>query len=195
MAAGPDDITRLLLAHREGDAEALRSLMPLIYTDLRRLARRQLYDRRSGNTLDTTSLVHEAYLKLVDQSRASWQDRGHFFAVAALAMRQIIVDYARRAQAKKRGGKEPLRSLEGVQIAVEAQADTLVELDEALRRLASLGERLTRVVECRFFAGLTEEETAQALGVSVRTVARDWKRARAWLRHEMRSPSGREDGE
>ncbi len=99
MTAGPDDITRLLLAHREGDAEALRSLVPLIYTDLRRLARRQLYDRRSGNTLDTTSLVHEAYLKLVDQSRASWQDRGHFFAVAGLAMRQIIVDYARRAQA------------------------------------------------------------------------------------------------
>ena len=195
MAASPDDITRLLLAHREGNAEALRTLVPLIYADLQRLARRQLHHRRSGNPLDTTSLVHEAYLKLVDQSRASWQDRGHFFAVAALAMRQIIVDYARRAQAKKRGGNEPLRSLEGVQIAVEAQADTLVELDEALGRLASLGERLTRVVECRFFAGLTEEETAQALGVSVRTVARDWKRARAWLRHEMGSSSGRDDGE
>jgi len=190
MTAGPDEITRLLLAHREGDAEALRSLVPLIYTDLQRLARRQLHYGQHGNTLDTTSLVHEAYLKLVDQSRASWQDRGHFFAVAALAMRQIIVDYARRAQAKKRGGNEPLRSLEGVQIAVEAQADTLVELDEALGRLASLGARLTQVVECRFFAGLTEEETAQALGVSVRTVARDWKRARAWLRHEMGSPLG-----
>ena len=181
-----DEITQLLVAHRNGDGEALRKLVPLVYTDLQRMARHQLDGRRSAQTLDTTGLVHEAYLKLVDQTQASYRDRKHFFRVASLAMRQVIVDYARHCQAAKRGGNRPLGSLDDVQIAVEDQAQMLVEMDQVLERLGELDPRLIQVVECRFFAGLTAEETAQALDVSTRTVERDWKRARAWLRHEMK---------
>jgi RNA polymerase sigma factor (TIGR02999 family) len=180
-----DDITRLLAAHRAGDEAALAQLVPLVYGDLHRLARRQLGGRGSGRTLDTTALVHEAFLRLVGGGQAAWKDRGHFFAVAALAMRQVIIDYARRCQAQKRAGDRPLHSLEGSRIAVEAQAEALLEIDKALERLRRIDERLIRVVECRFFAGLTAEETAEALGVSTRTVERDWKRARAWLRHDL----------
>lgn len=183
--AAPSEITRLLAAHREGDREALRQLVPLVYGDLRRLARRQLAGKRSGHTLQTTGLVHEAYLKLADAERAAWNDRGHFFAVASLAMRQIIVDHARHHRAKKRGGSQPLQSLEDVEIALDEQAGSIVDLDAALAGLADLDERLPRLVECRFFAGLTAEETALALGVSKKTVDRDWKRARAWLRRAL----------
>ena len=189
MPASSEDITRLLVAHREGDREALGRLLPLVYADLRRLARRQLVGRRSGHTLNTTGLVHEAYLKLVDARRTAWDDRGHFFAVAAMAMRQIIVDHARSYSALKRGGSQPIRSLEGIEIAVQEQADAIVELDQALGRLGELDERLPRVVECRYFAGFTSEETAEALGVSKKTVDRDWKRARAWLRQAL-APDG-----
>jgi RNA polymerase sigma factor (TIGR02999 family) len=180
---GRGDITRLLAAHRDGDARALEQLVPLVYRDLQQLARRQL---KGSNlpTLDTTSLVHEAYLKLAGGSSA-WEHRGHFFAVASMAMRQIVVDYARHSHAQKRGGAQPIERLDAEQIAVEAQAEALIELDEALRRLSALDERLPRVVECRFFTGLTAEETAEALGVSLRTVDRDWQRARAWLRQEL----------
>src|SRR5688572_22197135 len=131
----PDEITRLLAAHREGDREAFGRLVPIVYGDLRQLARRQLAGRRSGHTLHTTGLVHEAYLKLADVERAAWQDRGHFFAVASLAMRQIIVDHARHHQAKKRGGSQPILSLDGVDIALDEQADSIVDLDEALAGL------------------------------------------------------------
>lgn len=158
-------------------------MMPLVYDDLRRIARNRLAGHRRGQ-LDTTGLVHEAYLRLVDQTEAPWESRAHFFAVAARAMRQIVVDFARRRRASKRGGSKIRVSLEETEIAVGEEAERLVLLDEALDRLAEVGVRMTRVVECRFFAGLTEEETAQALDVSLRTVQRDWKKARAWLKRE-----------
>jgi RNA polymerase sigma factor (TIGR02999 family) len=192
VASSPEKITRLLAAHREGDREAFGRLVPLVYGDLRLLARRQLAGRRSGHTLQTTGLVHEAYLKLADAERVAWKDRGHFFAVASLAMRQIIVDHARHHRAQKRGGSQPIRSLEEVEIALDEQADSIVELDQALAGLGALDERLPRLVECRFFAGLTAEETALALGVSKKTVDRDWKRARAWLRQAL-APDRRDD--
>ena len=176
----------MLLAHGAGDEDAFAQLLPMVYQDLRRIAHRQLRRGRPGQTLNTTGLVHEAYLKMVDQSRVSWQDRGHFFAISARAMRQIIVDYARQRLAAKRGGGQPHDPLDENQIAIEEQADWLLAIDEALSRLAKMDARLTKVVECRFFAGLTEEETAEALEVSVRTVQRDWMRARGWLREEMR---------
>ena len=168
-----------------GVVEALDRLVSLIYTDLQRLARRQLRGQPSGRTLNTTSLVHEAYLKLVNQSKASFQDRAHFFRVAARAMRQIVVDYARHRSAQKRGGDQPVIPLDQLQIGVREQAEVMVQVDEALGRLADLDGRLVQMVECRFFAGLTREETAEAFGISTRTVERDWKRARAWLRLEM----------
>jgi serine/threonine-protein kinase len=165
-------------------AHALEQLVPLVYRDLQQLARRQLRGTHLP-TLNTTSLVHEAYLKLAGADAPGWEHRGHFFAVASMAMRQIVVDYARHSHAQKRGGAAPIERLDAEQIAVEAQAEALIELDEALRRLNALDERLPRIVECRFFTGLTAEETAEALGVSLRTVERDWKRARAWLREEL----------
>jgi len=179
------DITRLLAAHREGDERALEQILPLVYRDLQQLARRQLKGGKIGQTLNTTSLVHEAYLKLAGAGAPRWEHRGHFFAVASMAMRQIVVDYARHSHAQKRGGDRSIERLDAEQIAVEAQAAALIELDEALGRLKALDERLPRIVECRFFTGLTAEETADALGVSLRTVERDWKRARAWLRREL----------
>ena len=183
----PADITQLLLAHGAGDAAALQRLVPLIYDDLRRIARIHLRGRRPGDTLDTTGLVHEAYERLVDQTRASWRDRGHFFAVSAIAMRQIVVDHARRRMRLKRGGDHKVVSLDEVQEPAVMEAALVLEVDRALEKLAALDPRLARVVECRFFAGLTEEETAAALGVSVRTAQREWFKARAWLRQELRS--------
>jgi RNA polymerase sigma factor (TIGR02999 family) len=188
-----EEITRLLVAHRDGDGTALDRLLPLVYRDLQQLARRQLKGGRPGATLDTTSLVHEAYLKLAGSDGASWEHRGHFFAVTSMAMRQIVVDYARHSRARKRGGDRPIDRLDDVEIAIDAQAEALVELDEALDRLAAFDARLPRVVECRFFTGLTAEETAEALGVSLRTVERDWTRARAWLRHQL-GPAGSSEG-
>ena len=182
---GRGDITRLLEAHRDGDERALERILPLVYRDLQQIARRQLKGNRVGHTLNTTSLVHEAYLKLAGTETPAWEHRGHFFAVASMAMRQIVVDYARHHAAQKRGGDRPIERLDADEIAVEEQADALIELDEALGRLKSLDERLPRIVECRFFTGLTAEETAAALGVSLRTVERDWQRARAWLRVEL----------
>lgn len=178
-------ITQALLACREGDDDAFRQLMNLAYHDLRRIAHRQLERGRPGLTLNTTGLIHEAYLKLVDHAQVDWQDRSHFFAVCARAMRHIIVDYAKRKNAQKRGGNAPHVDLEEVRLATAQEAEMLVALDEALDRLASLDERLIRVVECRFYAGFSEQETAEALAVSLRTVQRDWMRARAWLREEM----------
>ena len=183
----PADITELLHAHGGGDAAALDRLVPLVYDDLRRIARGQLRRRRPGDTLDTTGLVHEAYLRLVDQSRASWRDRGHFFAVSAIAMRQIVVDHARRRMRVKRGGDRVTVPLDDVQEPASREAAQILELDEALERLAKIDARLAQVVECRYFAGLTEEETAAALAVSVRTAQREWFKARAWLRQELGS--------
>ena len=180
-----DEITEFLIAHRDGDTDAFEQLVPLVYDDLRGIAHQQLSRMRPGQTLNTTALVHEAYLKLVDQTRAEINDRAHFFALAARAMRQIVIDYSRhRAAAKRGGGVRPV-SLDTMEIAVVEQAEELLAIDEALNRLSRLNERLTRVFECRFFAGLTEKETAEALTLSLRTVQRDWMKGKAWMRHEL----------
>ncbi len=179
------EITNLLVAHREGDRDAFEQLVPLVYDDLRRIARRQLARHRVRGTLNTTALVHEAYLKMVDQSRVEVNDRNHFFAIAARAMRQIIIDYARKRTAQKRGGGLTPISLDKVQVAVADQAEMLLAIDGALAKLSSLNERLTRVFECRYFAGLTDQETADALSMSLRTVQRDWMKGKAWLRREL----------
>ncbi len=160
-------------------------LVPLIYTELREIAHRQLAMRGGGGTLQTTGLVHEAYLKLADQSRAAGADRAHFLALAAVAMRHVLVDRARARVALKRGGVQQRVTLDEQQVAVDDQPDALLQLHEAMNRLAELQPRLARVVECRFFGGLTEEEIAEALGITVRTVQRDWAKARMLLRHEM----------
>ncbi len=178
-------MTGLLLAARDGDHDALRQVFPAVYHDLRRMARRKLRSERPGHTLSTTGLVHEAYLKITRLDRVQWQGRAHFLAMAAQAMRNILVDYALRRKAAKRGGNvegEPLRvSLEGS----EAPAADVLALHDALTRLESLDARQARVVECRFFAGLNVEETAEALGVSPASVKRDWAVARAWLNREL----------
>jgi RNA polymerase sigma factor (TIGR02999 family) len=179
------EITELLIAYRDGDREAFERLIPLVYEDLRRIARRQLAQGRPGRTLDTTALVHETYISLAQGSGLEINDRGHFFAIAARAMRQVIIDYARQRAALKRGGGRPPISLDLVQIPVDAQADVVLAIDDALRRLTDLNERLTRVFECRFFAGLSEQETAEALDLSLRTVQRDWMKSKAWLRREL----------
>ena len=179
------EVTRLLQAYREGDREAYDRLFPIVYEDLRRIARAHLRRQRSGHTLGTTGIVHEAYLKLVEPASAGFQDRNHFLAVAARAMRQVIISYARRHAAGKRGGGERALPLEERDIPVQSQAEAILDVDRALARLEEFEPRLARVVECRFFAGLDEEETAAALGISTRTVQRDWMRARAWLREEL----------
>ena len=187
---GPEPITEALLALREGLPGAMDRLIPLVYEQLRRIAHRQLGSEATGHTLSTTGLVHEAYLKLVDQTRAQWQDRAQFFAIAATVMRRVLVEYARRANAARRGGgangqKYTRISLDDVQIPVAERAAVLLDLDEALQRLALLDARLAQIVECRFFAGLTESETATALSLSQRTVAREWVMAKGWLFQEL----------
>lgn len=185
VESGQRDITGLLVAWRAGDEAAFDRLFPLVYDELRSIAHRQLGRERSDHTLGTTALVHEAYLKLVDQTRARLTDRAHFYAVAARAMRRILVDYARRHRALKRGGPAGQISLDDSGLPADQRADTLVALDEALTRLADVDPRVSQVVECRFFGGLTEEETAEALAVTARTVRRDWVKAKGWLRREL----------
>jgi len=179
------DVTQLLLAWRGGDAGAFERLVPMVYQDLRRLARNQLRRDHAGWTLQTTGLVHEAWLRLVDADQVDWQDRGHFLGVAARAMRQVVIEYARRRSAEKRGGGVRAATLDERVIPIDDHAEWLLDLNEALERLAAHRERLARVVECRFFAGLSNEETAEALGSSVRTVKRDWTFARSWLQREL----------
>ena len=189
------EITEALAVLRRGAPDAMEHLLPLVYGDLRRIAHRQLAAEPAGHTLSTTALVHEAYLRLADQTRAGWVNRAQFFALAARTMRRILVDYARRNWAQRRGG--PGRravALEDAEdagaLAVADRADELLALDEALERLAALDERLARVVEYRFFGGLTESEAAEALGVSTRTVAREWLLAKGWLFQELRDDAG-----
>ncbi len=174
-------VTDLLQAWRRGDARALDQLMPLVYDALRLLAQRHLDREGQANTLTPTGLVHEAYLRLIDRTRVEVTDRGQFFAIASQAMRRILVDRARRRLAEKRGGSARPISLDEQLYIEEAGADSIVALDEALDRLGQVSPRLARVVECRFFAGLTEAETGEALGVTERTVRRDWHKARGWL--------------
>jgi RNA polymerase sigma factor (TIGR02999 family) len=189
MAAAPPDhdVTDLLLAWRQAGGEAPDRLFSIVYHELRRIAHRQLFGERGDHTLGTTGLVHEAYLRLVDQSRAQWADREHFFAIAARVMRRVLVDYARQRQAEKRGGAMARVDLEDVSIPMDERPQILLALDEAIGRLTMEDERLGRVVECRFFGGLTEEETAAALGVTSRTVRRDWVKGRAWLYQALAS--------
>lgn len=183
--AATDKISRLLRQHAGGDAEALEDLMPLVYEQLRQLARRQIAGNKRHHTLNTTALVHEAYLQLQRSSDVDWQGKGHFYAICSRTMRRIIVDYARRQSAQKRGGGKSDLTLEPHHAPLVNEAETWLALDRALDVLGSFNERLARTVECRFFAGLSEEETAEALSVSRRTVQRDWPRARAWLRKEL----------
>ena len=183
----PDgDITGLLAAFRDGDRGALDRLFPIVYKELRERAHRQLAGRRSGDTLSTTALVHEAYLKLTGSAHQTYEDRIHFFAVASRAMRQILVDYARRHAAAKRGSGDRPLSLDPEAVPGPGRAEELLELDEALARLERLDERLGRVVELRFFGGLSVEEVGDAMGVSPRTVKRDWRKARAFLYQTIR---------
>lgn len=179
--------TDVLTELRSGKRASIDRLVPLVYEELRAIAHRQLAARGRGGTLQTTALVHEAYLKLVDQSRARLQDRAHFLALASLAMRHVLVDRAKARAALKRGGDHQKITLDEEEIGVDDQPEALLELHEALNRLAELQPRLARVVECRFFGGLTEEEIAEALDVTVRTVQRDWAKARMLLRRELES--------
>jgi RNA polymerase sigma-70 factor (ECF subfamily) len=175
------DVTDLLVAWRDGDQEALARLIPLVHDELRRIAHAYLAGERSDHTLRTTALVNEAYLRLVNTSRVQWQDRAQFFAAAAGSMRRILVDYARRYHATKRGGGRGYLPLDEETALVGERADMLIALDEALDRLGAMNARLSRVVECRYFGGLSDEETAEVLGVTSRTVRRDWVKARGWL--------------
>jgi RNA polymerase sigma factor (TIGR02999 family) len=188
----PGEITERLLALREAGAEAWESLVPLVYDELRALAHRHLRQEPHMSLLDTSDLVHEAYFKLVDQTRVDWQDRSHFFAVASMVIRRILVNSAHQRRAVKRGGgfrRLPLD--ESVLPAIsEERAEMLIALDEALTRLGSADERLQRVVECRFFGGLSNDEVAAVLSISARTVKRDWRAARAWLFRELGDLSG-----
>jgi RNA polymerase sigma factor (TIGR02999 family) len=186
--AARHEITDALVALNGGSPDAMDRLMPLVYRELKRIAHRQLGSEAGGHTLSTTAVVHEAYLRLFRQSRVEWVDRGQFFSIAARIMRRVLIDYARRHQAIRRGGDhrsavalEILEHSETPEIAVAERAASLLALDDALEDLHRVDPRLARVVECRFFAGLNEAETAEALGVSQRTVSRDWQMARAWL--------------
>jgi RNA polymerase sigma factor (TIGR02999 family) len=179
--------TDVLTALRTGGGESLDRVIPLVYQELRVMAHRQIASRGRGGTLQTTALVHEAYLKLVDQSRADWRDRAHFLAVASIAMRHVLVDRAKARLALKRGGALQRITFDEQEIGRDDQPDALVQLDEALHRLGEVEPRLVRVVECRFFGGLTEEEIAEALDLTVRTVQRDWAKARMLLRRALES--------
>lgn len=184
MAGDPSsEVTRMLREWSAGDPSAADRLLPLVYDELHRLAAGYLRRERTGHTLQSTALVNEAWMKLADQS-APWENRAHFLGVAAQAMRRILVDHARRKGAAKRGGHEARVTLADV-AAPDGRSVDLVLLDEALERLAALDERQAKMVTMRFFAGLTVEETAEALGVSEKTVKRDWAAAKAWLHREM----------
>ena len=183
------DVTALLLELRDGDREALDRLFPIIYAELHRIAHGHLVRERDGHTLSPTALVHEVWFKLVDVTRVEWRDRTHFLSMAARAMRRILIDYARHHGRLRRGGDLQRVTLDEGVIAASEQADTLLALDLALEQLAQLNERLARLVECRFFGGLTEEETASVLGVNVRTVRRDWVKARGWLERALSTAS------
>ncbi|HEX6105893.1 MAG TPA: ECF-type sigma factor [Gemmatimonadales bacterium] len=186
MSSAPSDITGLLQRWGAGDADALDQLMPIVYERLRRLAHQRLRAERSACSLDTTGLVHEAYLKLVDSPSPSLRDRGHFLGLASRVMRHLLVDHARARKAAKRGGGVPPAELEPLMWIPQADLDTVAEVDEALRRLEALDARQCRILEQRYFGGLSLEETASALGVSLATVKRELRSARAWLALELR---------
>ena len=183
------DVTALLLSWRQGDPAALDRLVPLVYDELRRVARRNLRREQPGHALQATALVHEVYLRLVDVNQLTLKNRTHFFAVAAKLMRQVLVDHARRQHANKRGGGITMMSLDGVSPAAQPASVDLLALDQALTALASVDARQSQVVELRFFAGLNIDEAAEALGVSPATVEREWALAKAWLYRQLSLPA------
>lgn len=187
MATQSHTVTQMLAEWSEShDQDSLNRLMPIVYDELRRQAARYLKHERPGHTLQTTALVHEAYVRLIDQAGVHWQNRAHFYAIAAELMRRILVDHARKRRAAKRGGDAVKITLnEAVQSSGEQNMD-LIAVDEALTRLAALDQQQARVIELRFFGGLNVEETAEVLGISERTVKRDWSVAKAWIRRELR---------
>lgn len=186
----PADVTLLLQRAREGDARALENVFPLVYDQLQDLAGRQLRRERPGHTLQATDLVHEAYMKLVGGGDVDWRDRAHFLGIAARAMRQVLVDHARRRQAAKRGGGARPTTLTGKGLGESMELDELLDLDRALDRLEAMDPRLRQVVEYRYFGGLKDAEIGELLGVTRRTVQRDWARARAWLYRELYGDGG-----
>jgi RNA polymerase sigma-70 factor, ECF subfamily len=183
--SSPNEVTQLLLDCSAGDKSALDRLMPLVYDELRKLARSYLARERPGHTLQTTALVNEAYLRLVDQKSVQWQNRAHFFGIASQMMRRILVDHARSRHYKKRGGDTHLVSLDQAVVVSPERAAEVVALDDALTSLAEIDPRKSHMVEMRFFGGLSIEETAEVLGLSPGTVMRDWTLAKAWLRREI----------
>jgi RNA polymerase sigma-70 factor (ECF subfamily) len=179
------EVTQILHDWSGGDANAPERLMPFVYDELRRLARTFLFRERDGHTLQPTALVHEAYLRLVDQTRVNWQNRAHFYGIASSMMRRVLIDHARAHATEKRGGGAIRLSIDDVQVSLEERAASFVALDEALKRLEQMDDRKCKVVEMRFFGGLSDEEIAEVLGVTTRTVLRDWKTARLWLYREL----------
>lgn len=179
------DVTRLLLELTDGDRNAIDRLFPIVYENLRDLARREMRRERPDHTLNATALVHEAYMRMVQLERISWEGRAHFYGAAAQAMRRILISYARMKKAEKRGSGADHVSIDDVVVAARTKPASLMALDEALTRLEQLSERQARVVECRFFAGMSVEETAEALNISPATVKRDWTLARAFLNREL----------
>ena len=184
------EVTRILHDWSGGDRNAPERLMPFVYDELRRLARSFLVRERDTHTLQPTALVHEAYVRLVDQTRVNWQNRAHFYGIASSMMRRVLIDHARAHATDKRGGGAVHLSLDDVQVPLEQRAADFVALDEALERLSQFDERKCRVVEMRFFGGLSDEEIAAVLGVTTRTVLRDWKKARLWLYRELSTEQG-----
>ena len=178
-------VTQLLARAGAGDGSALADVFPLIYAELHALAERQLRGEPDGHTLSPTALVHEAYIRLVDYSRVEWDGRAHFMAAASTAMRRILVDHARRHRSAKRGGALRRVAIEDVELGIDERAELLIAMDEALGRLKEIDARQAQVVECRFFGGFTEEETAEALGIGLRTAKRDWAKAKSWLHREI----------
>jgi RNA polymerase sigma factor (TIGR02999 family) len=187
MAASPQQVSQLLVAWGDGDKTALDELIPLVYDELRRLAHHYMSRERPGHTLQTSGLINEACLRLVDQENIQWQDRAHFFGIAARLMRQVLVDYARRRQYAKRGGDARQVPLDEAMIVSKERAADVMALDEALKRLAEIDHRQSQIVELRFFGGLSIEETAEVLDVSPGTIMRDWTLAKAWLRRFITS--------
>jgi RNA polymerase sigma factor (TIGR02999 family) len=181
----PNEVTQLLGQWGGGDGEALDELMPMVYEELRRMAHGHMAQERSGHTMQATALVNEAYLKLKDGRIGQLQNRAHFFAVAAQMMRQILVDYARRHTRAKRGGGARQVALDEAMLVSNDRADAVLALNDALQKLEQFDKRMSQVAVMRFFAGLSAEETAEALSISLETVTRDWRQARAWLRNEL----------
>jgi RNA polymerase sigma factor (TIGR02999 family) len=190
VASSSDDVTFLLSRLSEGDQSAILRLIPLVYDELRQLASYYMRRERANHTLRTTGLVHEAYLRLVEQRQVDWKGRAHFFGIAAQLMRRILVDHARGHLRKKRGGEQQRLPLSETVVISQSRSAEVVAVDEALERLAKLDPRQNQIVELRFFGGLTTEETADVLGVSVRTVEREWALAKAWLFTELQEGHG-----